>query len=377
MKNIYLLLLVSLVFLMTSCPNTPNDTYKITLVVGESQGSSPTDLLPQEFIDIVQPIEVSGKILFCEELKIKRLGFEKPLEVDLKPDCLGCDKSKPITWQNKLKKTLEQALGEQFIAPQPNNFDYSKELEAFKQSNKNITLYYTNKGNSYDFNGINVISSLNDLRNKIYTELKNNKGKSLTVVLNPIINSDIPNDSSTLVIIQDTTINDKIPANLSFCLDKQALAEDVKAKIKRLGTYIEIIATQDKPESDREGAKKLALALFGNPNQCTIQTKTDKINTYTATQYFDMLFILPYRKVVIEWYNVLFTEELQLGNDGNYHGTAIITQKFVGFKGDTQIPHTLTINKKIDVVVEVIKSPNPQQTVQCQIRFCDMVINEK
>jgi hypothetical protein len=378
MKKIYLLLfiLAFLVFACNSNSKQANDTYKLILVVGEAQGSSSEDFLPPALTEIAQPIEVSGKILFCEELKIQRLGVDKPLVVDLKPDCLGCDKSKPITWQNKLKKVIEQmTIGEQLAALQPDNFDYSKELASFTQANKDITLYYTTNGDTYDINGTKVINSLEDLRNKLYTEFKNNKAKSLIVVVNPVVaNGELPSDNSTQVFVPDSAIIGKY---LPFCSDKQALSEDVIAKIKRLGTYIEIVANQDRPESDKIGAKKLALSLFAHPDQCTIQTQTDKTNTYTATKYFDMLLILPYKKVVIEWYNIAFVEDLQQGNDGNYYGTAIITQKFVGYKGDSKIPDTKTIDKKINVVVEIIKSPNPAQTITCQIRFCDMVISEK
>jgi len=131
-----------------------------------------------------------------------------------------------------------------------------------------------------------------------------------------------------------------------------------RQKVDEFQEFMIILASKEESRERKNLAEKEALKLF-YPNARIETTITSaqgvkEVVSRTIKEYLYRLKILPYTKVVIEFYDIAYVTTFAKGRDGRYYGTATIFQKFTGFNGDDMVYSSVT-KKEIEVILENIE----------------------
>ena len=170
------------------------------------------------------------------------------------------------------------------------------------------------------------------------------------------MNNSFPQDNSkTAGSSKETKITDEI--NLSQ-KDLDVFKEKTKQKIDEFQEYIKIIGDKSASRDKRNLAEKEALKLFYDSAMIEISSigadGVIKKKAYPMKEYLYKLKVLPYTKVEIEFFDIVYVQDFKKGPDGKYYGTATIFQKFTGFNGDNIVYSDIT-KKEIEVVIDYIE----------------------
>ena len=138
----------------------------------------------------------------------------------------------------------------------------------------------------------------------------------------------------------------------------QIFIKRTSQKIDEFQEYIIILASKEETRDRKDMAEKSALKLF-YPGAIIKITTTDaqgskKEVVRKISEYLYRLKILPFKKVVIDFYDIAYVTTFKKGPDGKYYGTATIFQKFTGFQGDNMVYESVT-KKEIEVILENVE----------------------
>ena len=131
-----------------------------------------------------------------------------------------------------------------------------------------------------------------------------------------------------------------------------------RQKVDEFQEYIIILSDKSESRERRNLAEREALKLF-YPGAVIEYSKTSnegdiKITTHAINDYLYRLKVLPFTKVVIDFYDIAYVTSFIKGRDGKYYGTATIFQKFTGFSGDNMVYSSVT-EKEIEVILENVE----------------------
>ncbi len=138
----------------------------------------------------------------------------------------------------------------------------------------------------------------------------------------------------------------------------QLFKQTTEVKINEFQNCIIIIGDKSKPDFDRNKAITSAMQLF--IPDAKMQTSVlypngeTKISTYPIGKYLQRLKGLPFAKVVINFYDIAYLSEFQLGKDNKYYGTATIFQEFKAISKDGNVYTDRTV-KTIDIILEYVE----------------------
>ncbi|MBN1118096.1 MAG: hypothetical protein JXA77_12875 [Bacteroidales bacterium] len=131
-----------------------------------------------------------------------------------------------------------------------------------------------------------------------------------------------------------------------------------RQKIDEFQEFIIILTNKSESRDRRNLAEREALKLFYPGAQIettlTLENGQEEVTTRLIKEYLYKLKILPYTKVVIEFYDIAYVTTFTKGRDGKYYGTATIFQKFTGFQGDDMVYSSVT-KKEIEVILENVE----------------------
>jgi len=136
--------------------------------------------------------------------------------------------------------------------------------------------------------------------------------------------------------------------------ERLAFQEQAQEKVNALSNNIRVLCDKSKSPSDKEDAMLMALKLFIDEHQIveTSSKSTGEVKKERVSQYLNRLRILPYKQVVVEWFDIQYTSELRKGRDGKYYGTMTIFQKFTGFGPEGDVLYEDFTQKNISVAVD-------------------------
>lgn len=161
--------------------------------------------------------------------------------------------------------------------------------------------------------------------------------------------------TKTAVASKKAAIVDEI--NLSDA-DIELFKEQTKQKVEELQQHIITIGSKDEPAEKRDMAEREALKLFykGAEMQTSIIAAdgTVTIQSRPIEKYLARLKSLPYTKVVIKFYDLVYISSFTKGPDGKYYSTATVIQEFTGFSGDNLV-YTDVTKKEIEIVIDLVE----------------------
>jgi hypothetical protein len=131
-----------------------------------------------------------------------------------------------------------------------------------------------------------------------------------------------------------------------------------RQKVDEFQEFIIILANKSESRDRRNLAEREALKLFYPGAAIEISSTNDKGIVEKIVQpikdYLYRLKVLPYTKVVIEFYDIAYVTTFTKARDGRYYGTATIFEKFTGFDGDNMI-YTSVTKKEIEIILENVE----------------------
>jgi hypothetical protein len=161
--------------------------------------------------------------------------------------------------------------------------------------------------------------------------------------------------TKTAVTSKEAKIVDEI--NLSQ-QDIELFKEQTKQKVEEFQQYIVTLGSKDEPVEKRNMAEKEALKLFYKGALIEISDiqadgSIQKL-ARPVEKYLARLKSLPFTKVVIKFYDIVYISDFTKGPDGRYYSTATIIQEFSGFNKDNII-YTDVTKKNIEIIVDLIE----------------------
>lgn len=161
--------------------------------------------------------------------------------------------------------------------------------------------------------------------------------------------------TKTAVTSKEAKIVDEI--NLS-AQDIELFKEQTKQKVDEFQQYIVTLGSKEQPIEKRNMAEKEALKLFYKGAMIEISDiQTDgsaKVIARPIEKYLARLKSLPFTKVVIRFYDIVYISDFTKGPDGRYYSTATIIQEFSGFNKDNII-YTDVTKKNIEIIVDLVE----------------------
>jgi len=140
--------------------------------------------------------------------------------------------------------------------------------------------------------------------------------------------------------------------------DIEIFKERTERKINEFQQHIITIGSKDEPMEKRKMAEIESLKLFYKG--AVMETSSVdasgqiKIVSRPIEKYLARLKSLPYIKVIIKFYDIVYIRDFTRGADGKYYSTATIFQKFVGFNGDN-IVYTDITEKEIEIIIDLVE----------------------
>lgn len=134
-----------------------------------------------------------------------------------------------------------------------------------------------------------------------------------------------------------------------------AFTEMAQEKVNHLGNSLRILCDKSQSKEMKEDAEKLALRQFIDDRQIvqTSSSTTGEVKSEQIGRYLYRLKTLPYKQVLVEWYDIRFTSELKKGTDGRYYATMTVFQKFTAIGPEGQVIYSDVTQKDIDIVVDM------------------------
>lgn len=140
--------------------------------------------------------------------------------------------------------------------------------------------------------------------------------------------------------------------------DIEIFKEQTKRKVEEFQQHIIIIGSKDEPAEKRNMAEKEALKLFfkGAEMQTSVIMPDGTVNIQSRPmeKYLARLKSLPYAKVVIKFYDLVYISSFTKGPDGRYYSSATIIQEFTGFSGDNIVYKDVT-KKEIEIIIDLVE----------------------
>jgi hypothetical protein len=140
--------------------------------------------------------------------------------------------------------------------------------------------------------------------------------------------------------------------------DIELFKKSTRQKVDEFQEHILIISNKDESRERRNLAEKEALKLFLADATMEISQLDENGNiTMTARpmgEYLYRLKVLPYTKVLIEFYDIAYVSNFTKGTDGRFYATATVFQKFTGFTGDEIVYSDIT-KKEIEIIVDLVE----------------------
>ena len=140
--------------------------------------------------------------------------------------------------------------------------------------------------------------------------------------------------------------------------DVEVFKEQTKQKVDEFQQHIVTIGSKDEPAEKRNLAEKEALKLFFKgavmETSSIMSDGTIRKTARPMEKYLARLKSLPYTRVVIKFYDIVYVREFTKGPDGKYYSTATIIQEFTGFSGDDIIYKDIT-KKEIEIIIDLIE----------------------
>lgn len=161
--------------------------------------------------------------------------------------------------------------------------------------------------------------------------------------------------TKTAVSGKEAKIVDEI--NLSE-QDIELFKEQTKQKVDEFQQYIITLGSKDEPAEKRNMAEKEALKLFckGALIEISILQADGNVQKVArpVEKYLARLKSLPFTRVVIRFYDIVYISDFTKGPDGRYYSTATIIQEFSGFNKDNII-YTDVTKKNIEIIVDLVE----------------------
>jgi|MudIll2142460700_1097286.scaffolds.fasta_scaffold59641_2 hypothetical protein len=140
--------------------------------------------------------------------------------------------------------------------------------------------------------------------------------------------------------------------------DIELFKKTTRQKVDEFQEHILIISNKDESRERRNLAEKEALKLFLADATMEISQLDENGNiTIVARpmgEYLYRLKVLPYTKVLIEFYDIAYVSNFTKGTDGRFYATATVFQKFTGFTGDEIVYSDIT-KKEIEIIVDLVE----------------------
>jgi hypothetical protein len=140
--------------------------------------------------------------------------------------------------------------------------------------------------------------------------------------------------------------------------DIELFKEQTKQKVEEFQQYIITVGSKDEPEEKRNMAEKEALKLFFKGAEMEISEIMQDGSTRMVSRPMDIylarLKSLPYTKVIIKYYDIVYISDFTKGPDGRYYSTATIIQEFTGFNNDNIIYKDIT-KKDVEIIVDLVE----------------------
>jgi hypothetical protein len=140
--------------------------------------------------------------------------------------------------------------------------------------------------------------------------------------------------------------------------DIEVFKEQTKQKVDEFQQHIVTIGSKDEPAEKRSLAEREALKLFCKGAEMqTSYIAADgavSIQSRPIEKYLARLKSLPYTKVVIKFYDIVYLTSFTKGPDGRYYSSATVIQEFTGFTGD-QIAYKDVTKKEIEIIIDLVE----------------------
>jgi len=139
--------------------------------------------------------------------------------------------------------------------------------------------------------------------------------------------------------------------------DIEIFKTETKKKIEEFTNYIKILCDKTQSPSNRDMAERQAQELFytGAIMETTlIKGGKEEKRQRPMSDYLYRLKTLPYTKVVIEFFDIVYANDFTRGPNGKYYATATIFQKFTGFTGD-KIAYSDVTKKEISIIIDIVE----------------------
>jgi hypothetical protein len=163
-----------------------------------------------------------------------------------------------------------------------------------------------------------------------------------------VVNSYCQGDSKITNIPEDI----KLTAEDLAVFKQQALQ-----KVKEFEEYVKIISDKSQPNARRNLAEQEALKLFYEGATMSIRIKDasgkETVKKRPMKEYLYRLKTLPYTRVEIKYYDVIYASDFKRKDDGKYYATATVFQEFTGFTGD-QLKFSTTTKQDISIIIDII-----------------------
>ena len=181
------------------------------------------------------------------------------------------------------------------------------------------------------------------------------KKEYISTIIMLLLNLTLPAQTKTAVSGKEAKIVDEI--NLSE-QDIELFKEQTKQKIDEFQQYIITLGSKDEPAEKRNMAEKEALKLFckGALIEISILQADGNVQKVArpVEKYLARLKSLPFTRVVIRFYDIVYISDFTKGPDGRYYSTATIIQEFSGFNKDNII-YTDVTKKNIEIIVDLVE----------------------
>jgi len=140
--------------------------------------------------------------------------------------------------------------------------------------------------------------------------------------------------------------------------DIELFKAETRKKVDEFQEHIIIISNKEESRERKDLAEKEALKLFleGAIMETSFIDLDGKvtIKSRPMNEYMYRLKVLPYTRVVIEFYDIAYVSTFTKGGDGRFYATASIFQEFTGFTGDDIIYSDIT-RKDIEIIVDLVE----------------------
>jgi hypothetical protein len=161
--------------------------------------------------------------------------------------------------------------------------------------------------------------------------------------------------SKTAASSKEARIVDEITLTDS---DIEIFKEQTKQKVEEFEQHIVTIGSKDEPSEKRNMAEREALKLFYKGAEIQISTLnadgSSAVVNRPIEKYLARLKSLPYTKVVIKFYDLVYISSFTKGPDGKYYSSATIIQEFSGFTGDNLVYKDVT-KKEVEIIVDLVE----------------------